>query len=99
MTVTKVCLVGLAIAGATLTGETDPAFEVATVKPSGPETVPYRRFLIEGRRFVTFHTSLADLVQFAYGLHPRQIADGPRWLTSAKFDVVGTTGGDGKPTE
>ena len=43
-----------------------------------------RRFLIQGRRFATFHTSLADLVQFAYGLHPRQIANGPAWLTSAK---------------
>jgi len=79
-------------------GEANPTFEVATVKPSEPE-IATRRFLIQGRRFATFHTSLADLVQFAYGLHPRQIANGPGWLTSAKFDVVGTTGGDAEPSE
>jgi uncharacterized protein (TIGR03435 family) len=88
----------LALASATLSAEANQAFEVATVKPSGPETAT-RRFMIEGRRFATFHTSLADLIQFAYGLHPRQIADGPRWLTSAEFDVVGTAEGDGKPSE
>jgi uncharacterized protein (TIGR03435 family) len=98
MRFTNVCIVGLALASATLAGEANQAFEVATVKPSGPETAT-RRFLIEGRRFATFHTSLADLIQFAYGLHPRQIADGPRWLTSTEFDVVGTTEGDGKPSE
>ncbi|HEY3738796.1 MAG TPA: TIGR03435 family protein [Bryobacteraceae bacterium] len=73
-------------------------FEAATVKPSGPESAT-RRFLIEGRRFATFHTSLADLVQFAYGLHPRQIAHAPGWLTSAQFDVAGTVEGDSKPSE
>src|SRR5579863_2736642 len=98
MRITPICLLGLASIGATLTGESSPAFEVATVKLSEPDTAT-RRFLIEGRRFATFHTSLADLVQFAYGLDPRQIADGPKWLTSVKFDVVGTAEGDGKPSE
>jgi uncharacterized protein (TIGR03435 family) len=78
--------------------ESDPAFEVATVKPSGPE-ITTRRFFIEGRRFVTLHTSLADLIQFAYGLHARQLATGPAWLESRKFDVVGTTSIDRPPTE
>lgn len=98
MRFTNVCIVGLALAGALLAGEANQSFEVATVKRSGPETAT-RRFLIEGRRFATLHTSLADLIQFAYGLHPRQIADGPRWLTLAEFDVVGTAEGDGKPSE
>jgi uncharacterized protein (TIGR03435 family) len=66
--------------------------------PSGPEAAT-RQFQIQGRKFVTSHTSLADLVQFAYGLHPRQIANGPGWLTSSKFDVVGTAEGDAKPSE
>lgn len=94
----RVCLVGLALASATLADPSSTAFEVATVKPSEPENAT-RRFLVEGRRFATFHTSLADLVQFAYGMHPRQIANGPRWLTSDKFDVVGTAEGARKPSE
>lgn len=92
----NVCLVGVALACAMRAGDVN--FEVAIVKPSGSESAT-RRFLIQGRRFATFHTSLADLVQFAYGLHPRQIANGPGWLTSAKFDVVGTAGDDAKPSE
>src|SRR5580692_7240550 len=98
MRFTNVCVVGVALAGVALAGESNQAFGVATVKPSGPETTT-RRFVIEGRRFATFHTSLADLIQFAYGLDPRQVADGPRWLTSTEFDVVGTAEGDAKPSE
>jgi len=98
MRIVAVCLLGAALVGARLTGESSPSFEVASVKLSGPDGTT-RRFLVEGRRFATLHTSLADLVQFAYGLHPHQIANGPKWLTSMKFDVVGTAEGDGKPSE
>lgn len=86
MRLTNVCLVGVALACAMRAGEAN--FEVAIVKPSGHESAT-RRFLIQGRRFATFHTSLADLVQFAYGLHPRQIANGPGWITSAAFSDAG----------
>jgi uncharacterized protein (TIGR03435 family) len=75
-----------------------PSFDVATVKRSRPETVT-RHFGIQGRRFVTTYTSLADLIQYAYGLHPRQIVNGPKWLESDKFDVVGTTSSEREPTE
>ena len=98
MRLTNVSLVGIALACSIRAGEADLTFEAATLKPSGPESAT-RRFLIQGRRFSTFHTSLADLVQFAYGLHPRQIANGPGWLTSAQFDVTGTAEGDAKPSE
>lgn len=73
----------------TATEQVSPSFDVATVKRSGLEAAT-RHFTIQGRRFVTTHTSLADLIQFAYGLHPRQIVTGPKWLESDKFDVVGT---------
>jgi uncharacterized protein (TIGR03435 family) len=75
-----------------------PSFDVATVKRSGPETGT-RHFGIQGRRFVTTYTSLADLIQYAYGLYPRQILNGPKWLESDKFDVVGTTNSKREPTE
>jgi uncharacterized protein (TIGR03435 family) len=98
MRIVLVGLIGSAVGSATMADQAREAFEVATVKSSGPETAT-RRFLVEGRRFATFHTSLADLVQFAYGMHPRQITNGPSWLMSGKFDVVGTAEGDGKPSE
>jgi uncharacterized protein (TIGR03435 family) len=76
----------------------NPTFEVATVKLSGP-AITTRHFTIQGRRFLTFHTSLADLIQFAYGLHPRQIVGGPEWLESSRFDIIGLASGDRQPTE
>jgi uncharacterized protein (TIGR03435 family) len=96
---TNVFLVGVALAFAIPTREANPTFEVATVKLSGPE-IATRHFQIPGgRQFVTYHTSLADLVQFAYGLHPHQIEKGPGWLTSTRFDVVGKAEGEAKPSE
>jgi uncharacterized protein (TIGR03435 family) len=82
------------------TGDSDSTsvFEVATVKRSGPEP-GLRRFTIQGRRFLTFHTSLADLIHFAYGLHPRQIANAPGWLESEQFDITGIPASAGQPTE
>lgn len=102
MAVEMVLLIALLATAATacsvLVADINPTFEVATVKPSGPD-ITTRRFTINGRRFLTFHTSLADLIQFAYGLHPRQLAGGPEWIESNKFDVVGLAGGNRQPTE
>jgi len=67
-------------------------------EPSSTEAVT-RHFTIQGRRFATLHTSLADLIQFAHGLHSHQIKNGPKWLESDKFDVVGITGTENQPTE
>ncbi len=63
-------------------------FEVATIKPCRPE----ERFSLTVNRSGMLNTtarSLADLFKFAYDLHPRQIASGPPWLESEKFDVSG----------
>lgn len=76
----------------------EPAFEVATVKPSSDEAAT-RRFTIQGRQFMTFHASLSDLIQFAYGLHPRQLAGSPEWTESNKYDVVGLASGNAEPAE
>lgn len=48
---------------------------------------------------MTFNTSLADLIQFVYGLHQRQLAAGPGWIQPSKFDVAGLASGDAQPTE
>src|SRR5215831_18200116 len=74
-----------------------PEFEVATIKPSRPD----ERFTLLVNRsgmMNTTATSLADLLKFAYDLHPRQIAGGPSWLESEKFDVSGKPDTPGMPT-
>lgn len=42
-----------------------------------------------GNRFATTDTSLVDLLKYAYGLQEQEIAGGPKWLTTQKFDLVG----------
>lgn len=65
-----------------------PQFEVATIKPSDPNQ-PGWAIVVNPRngRFTTRNTTLADLVKFAYNLHPRQVIGAPAWFDSDKFDI------------
>jgi uncharacterized protein (TIGR03435 family) len=64
-------------------------FEVATIKPANPET--RGQSILVGRGgsnlFTTTNTTLNDLITFAYGIHVRQIVNGPAWMESDKFDI------------
>ena len=74
----------------------DPAFEVATLKPSLPDgSGKYLR--VVGRRYMTHNTSLADLMEVVYGVHPRQITGGPAWVDNDKFDLLGVPDAEGEP--
>jgi uncharacterized protein (TIGR03435 family) len=73
-----------------MAADANPGFEVATIKPSNPDT-PGQSILV-GRGgtnlFTTTNTSLNDLIIFAYGIHPRQVTGGPGWLETDKFDLT-----------
>ena len=73
-----------------------PGFEVATIKPARPEG---RFSLLVNRSGMlnTTSTSVADLIKFAYDLHPRQITKGPAWLESEKFDITAKPDVGGMP--
>lgn len=73
-----------------------PSFEVATIKPSRPDT-PGKLITVRGRMIVTVNTTVSDLATFAYGLHPKQLAGGPSWLESDKFDLNGEPDTPGVP--
>lgn len=75
----------------------DPAFEVATIKPSDP-TRPGKIFTVRGRDVVTINTTLNDLITMAYSLHVRQLTGGPAWLDSDKYDVTGRPDVPGQPS-
>ncbi len=74
----------------------DPAFEVATIKPSEPGR-PGKMFTVRGRDVVTVNTTLNDLIVMAYNLHARQITGGPAWLDSDKYDLNGRPDVPGQP--
>ena len=81
-----------------MAADANPSFEVATIKPSKPDT-PGKMFRVNGRSFSTLNTSLTDLITFSYGLHPKQIIGGPAGLLSDKYDLAGQPDAEGTPNE
>ena len=75
--------------------EDHPAFEVATVKPTDPGD---RRqgFRTNGRQITIENESVTSLLMYAYGVHPKQIVDGPAWMEE-KFDIHGIADLPGEP--
>jgi uncharacterized protein (TIGR03435 family) len=72
-------------------------FEVATIKLHNPEA---RGFGLgtKGRNFFATNASLGDLLAFAFGIHSKQIAHGPTWLTTEKYDVLAEPEAGDKPS-
>ena len=69
-----------------------PSFEVATIRPSGPEERGLRVSQSEGY-LLTNHTSLRDLIKLAYDIKSdRQVEAAPDWVSSDYFDVRAKTG-------
>jgi len=79
-----------------MAADPNPVFEVATIKPSRPEE---RLSILVNRSGIlnTTHTSVNDLLKFAYDLHPQQIK-GPEWLDSEKYDVTAKPDLEGVPS-
>jgi uncharacterized protein (TIGR03435 family) len=78
--------------------DANPTFEVAVIKLAMPG-VPGKGFRVQNRRFTTINTSVSDLIQFAYGIHPRQITNAPDWIGVDKFDITAQPDGEGQPND
>ena len=67
------------------------AFEVATIKPANPENQGASMLVGRGggNLFTTTNSTVNSLLTMAYGLHASQIVNGPSWLASERFDIVG----------
>jgi uncharacterized protein (TIGR03435 family) len=76
----------------------DPAFEVATIKPSKPDAQG-KGITLRGGRFATFNTSLNDLITFAYGVQAKQVIGQPAWVDTAKFDIDAKPDTPGTPND
>ena len=84
-----------------MAGEGTPSFEVATIKPSNPDT-PGQSILVGrggGNLFTTTNTSLQDLIVFAYGIHVRQLTNAPAWVETEKYDLTGKPDRPGMPND
>ncbi len=77
--------------------DVEPGIEVATVKRSRPD----EGFGLGAGRggpnvFNTTGTSVRTLIQFANGVHPRQIT-GPAWIDSERYDITIKADQEGSP--
>jgi uncharacterized protein (TIGR03435 family) len=75
----------------------DPAFEVATIKPSQPGGggVIYS---LQTRRFQGANLSATELIKIAYNVRGKQVDGGPSWKADEKFDVVADPDMAGQPS-
>jgi uncharacterized protein (TIGR03435 family) len=78
--------------------DADPAFEVATIKPSKPGS-PGKNIDFEGRHLSAENFNVNDLIALGYGLHVKQIIGAPAWFDSELYDIDGVPDVPGEPSE
>ena len=76
----------------------DPAFEVATIKPS-PLDAHGPAYGLRTRQFTANGASVKELIKFAYKVRSRQVSGGPSWIDDIKFDIAGEPDAEGLPSE
>lgn len=65
-----------------------PAFEVATIKPSGPKGSPVMGFYSRpGGRVFFGNSSVKTILFYAFQIQEYQIAGGPDWIGKDKYDI------------
>lgn len=82
---------------APMAADAHPSFAVATIKPHDPNSTR-QGFNTQGDRVTIRNQTVASLMQFAYVIHPRQIADAPDWALHDRWDIEGTTDTPGEPS-
>jgi len=82
-------LLSFLLLAASLFSQTNPAFEVASLKPDPhPAGRDARgRIAFEPARVSAHNVSLKDLIVAAYRIEPYQVFGGPGWLDSDEFDL------------
>jgi uncharacterized protein (TIGR03435 family) len=87
----------VAVPGAAQT-DTRPAFAVATIKYNRTGADARSMRLQPGGRIVVTNQPLRQLIVFAYSLQPQQLAGGPSWLDTDRFDITAQAEGNISPT-
>jgi len=89
MSVSRVAAAWVLVLGASSGLAQAPAghsFEVASIKPSDPAAkIAINR---SGYHLATTGTSLLFLITWAYDIHPERLSGQPKWLDSARYDIV-----------
>jgi len=63
-------------------------FDVASIKPSDPDSRGFRLERIPGNGLRTTGTSLSALIQWAYDIGDFQLSGAPSWIRNARYDIL-----------
>jgi uncharacterized protein (TIGR03435 family) len=85
-------------ATASAQADSRPAFAVATIKKNTTGDAARGMRLQPGGRIVVTNQPLRQLIVFAYSLQPQQLAGGPSWIDTDRFDVTAQAEGNISPT-
>ena len=88
----------VAVAPAAAQTDTRPAFAVATIKYNRTGDAARGMRLQPGGRIVVTNQPLRQLIVFAYSLQPQQLAGGPSWIDTDRFDITAQAEGNITPT-
>ncbi len=78
----------LALNGALWAQDSQPAFEVASVKPNASGDRQSSFQVQPGGRILANNLAVRTLVSFAYQVQEYQVVGGPAWLDGERFDIV-----------
>jgi uncharacterized protein (TIGR03435 family) len=81
-----------------MAADTNPAFEVVTIKLSRPDDPRLPTIQTQPRRLLTWNKSVMNLICFAYSIEPSEVVNGPDWLDT-KYDIVAQPNGEGQPSQ
>jgi uncharacterized protein (TIGR03435 family) len=73
------------------------AFEVATIKPSAPDSTGRFIRMQSAHQFIARNCALKTLIAAAYNVSPKAISGGPSWIESERFDILAEAPGEVRP--
>jgi bla regulator protein BlaR1 len=73
-----------------MAADASPAFLVATIKPSDPDSASRGwGFPTEGRHVSAVNATVENIMEVAYGIHTKQIVGAPVWLSKDRYNING----------
>lgn len=88
-----------AVAVVSVTAQTPPAFEVASIRPASEQANQVNVGLrVTGSEIRVAYMSLKDYIGMAYRVRPNQIT-GPDWLAQQRFDIAAKIPDGGSPAQ
>ena len=99
----SICAVGafilttLAVSGQIPARPQFDEFEVATVKPTGPEPGGRWIRMQSADHFAAHNHAVRTLIAAAYDLSPQAVSGGPAWVDSDRWDILAKTPGQVRP--